>query len=304
MAVLTFAAPQFLIGLSLNMCILVVNFKEWKKGARLQQYNQLHITMATVNILLQCVLTLSLYIVWSPVLYDQGWVALFSTLPLSLIYFSVWLNTWLCVHYSTSIATFSHCAITWMKSHFSTLLPKLILASAVGSFVISLPAIWNVYSETQEANRNFSINSTVTGEIFVNPSYRLAGTSLGCFLPVTLCSLCIAHTLTSLLRHVWRVKHNDSGFSRPSLRAHVRAVRTMVLLLMLYMSFFVAQALSFVTNHTTEDPLAFLNWFLLLSFPAAGSLVIIQANSKLRKVFQSKCWKGLDLAKGCFRLNT
>ncbi|KAM8962441.1 LOW QUALITY PROTEIN: taste receptor type 2 member 40-like [Pelodytes ibericus] len=282
-----------LAGFTLNMYILLIHLKNWKKGTRLQPYDQIHIAMA-VNILVQCIMTVFLFKLWFPMSFDKDMVMLFSALMYYLGYFSYWLKAWLCVYYVTTIANFSHRSFIWLKGNISSIAPKLILVSAVGCFAISLPAMWNVHLNIiSEANGNLTTNSTVISKsIYVDPVFQLITASLGCFLPLILSNFCIGHTLNSILKHVWRVTHNDSGFRLPNLQAHIKAARTMILLIFLSLTLYLAQCFDFVSTFTVENTIFLFGCYLSLLFPASEAVIIIQASSKLRKEFKWKAWTG------------
>ncbi|XP_053328041.1 taste receptor type 2 member 40-like [Spea bombifrons] len=291
-AALVYVFSETLISLTLSASILVIILKDRSRNTNLPLCDQIHIAMGLVNIVLQCAVSAhgAMYFIDSPILYVKEMFQTFFILLPFLVYFSFWLNAWLCVYYATSVSSFHHRFLVRLKSKFPAMLPKLMLVSAVGSFVISVPTMWNVYLEMPpESNGNMSTNATSGSKIIqINPLYQLSIASLGCFVPFTLSVLCIGHTLTSVLRHVWRVKHNECGVSRPSLQAHVRAAVTMILLLFLYLSFYLSQAFSFVCDYITEDVLSIVSWIFIDTFPAAESLIIIQASSRLRKAFHIK----------------
>ncbi|XP_053328044.1 taste receptor type 2 member 9-like [Spea bombifrons] len=273
---------ESLTGFTLNTCLLVTNFKDWRRGRCLQLCDLLHMALGLVNLLLQAAVSAhtTLCIVYLPILYIKEVYMMFCVVLPFLAYSSFWLNAWLCVYYVTTITSSQNSFFVWLKSRISTMMSKLVLVSAVGSFSVSLLSIWNV-SDPRKTNGSMTSNSS--GNIlYLSFPYQMAAASLGCFLPFVLSILCIGHILTFLARHVWRVKHDGSGFSRSGLRAHVRAVRTMILLVLLFVSFYLSQVFSFLAM---QSNFFFLGLFFILFFPSGEALIIIQANSKLRKAF-------------------
>uniref|UniRef100_A0A8C5QFA6 Taste receptor type 2 n=1 Tax=Leptobrachium leishanense TaxID=445787 RepID=A0A8C5QFA6_9ANUR len=275
-------------GVTLNAVILAVNFNEWNKSRTLQLCDQIHIIMGLTNILLQCALGLqsTLYFAYTPLLYTGYGFTTCAVLVTFLVYFNIWLNAWLCAHYFTKIATFTYPFFEWLRGNISVIMPKLILVSAVGSFSISVPYIWNSRVEIHaEYYGNASVNlSDIRRTLHVNSTYQLIAAFLGCFFPFMISNLCLGHTLASLWRHVRRIKHTDSGLSPPNLQAHVRAARTMTLLLLLYLSYYVAQVVCLVYKYSDKTFSAII-CLLSLSCPAVHSGILIQASCKMRKYF-------------------
>ncbi|KAM8962431.1 taste receptor type 2 member 9-like [Pelodytes ibericus] len=284
----------FFTGLILNACILIVNFMEWRKGTRLQPCDQIHVSMGLVNILLQCAMTFTWLVLWFPDQYIKDVITLLSALMMFLIYLSLWLNAWLGIYFVTTFSNFNHRLFVCLKSNISTIFTKIILVSAVGCFVVSLPSIWKANLQIhQETIGNSTINSTyITKRRRVNQVYLLTAISVGCYLPFILSNLCIGHILTSLLKHIWRVTHNDSGLTHPNLQAHIRAVTTMILLLCLCLSFYLAQTFRFFSSGSVDDVISQLSFYLTLAFPTAESIILIQASFKLRKLFSWRCYAG------------
>uniref|UniRef100_A0A8C5QFX9 Taste receptor type 2 n=1 Tax=Leptobrachium leishanense TaxID=445787 RepID=A0A8C5QFX9_9ANUR len=253
-----------LMGFIFNTAILSINYKRWKSGGRLLPSDQIHIFIGVANILLQCFMAAQSVILaaFNHLLYVEEVIVTFFVLASFLIYVCVWLNTWLCVYYVVSIASFTCQFFVWLKGNLSNILLKLMLVSVVGSFFVSFK----------------SIN--------VNTFFQLLSLYLGCFIPFGLSNICLGHTLFSILRHVWRIKHRDSDLSfSPNLQAHVRAAKTMTLLILLYISYCLGQVFGMLYKYYV-DKVSVFSWFLLLFFPSADSFIIIQSNTKLRKAFQ------------------
>uniref|UniRef100_A0A8C5WC11 Taste receptor type 2 n=1 Tax=Leptobrachium leishanense TaxID=445787 RepID=A0A8C5WC11_9ANUR len=283
----------FLTGLTLNFYILIINFKDWRKGNHLQTCDQIHIIMALVNVVFQFMITIqcTIFILYGNISYIKEVVLFFyTTLPL-LILFSFWLNACLCIFYVSKIANLSHRYFVWFKYNISTILPKIMLVSAVGTVALCVPSIWNTQVESQQVTTgNITTNLTVTNKkIVISVWYQLMVAFLGCLLPALISSLCLGHTLTTILRHVWRVNRKDSGLSCQNIQANIKAARTMILLLILCLTFCLSQVFGFAPNYGTENAISLLSWGIIISFPGAESFIIIQASTKLRKNFHVKC---------------
>uniref|UniRef100_A0A8C5QEV1 Taste receptor type 2 n=1 Tax=Leptobrachium leishanense TaxID=445787 RepID=A0A8C5QEV1_9ANUR len=273
---------ESLSGVTLNSCILAIYIKEWRHGTRLKAFHQVHMSMALVNIVLQCTVIVVLFVVWSPRYYFKE-VLILLVLSFSFIHLGFWLMTCLCVYYVVSISNSGHRVWSWLKSNISIIVPKFILVSAVGSFALNVPNFWTFHFQTQntDSSVNITLSSTNMGDtVHMDPVYQLISSFLGSFLPIGLSTLCLGHALTSLLMHMWRIKHTSSTLSRPNLQSHIRAVRSMALILILCLIFLLAQVSSFISTPTIDNNLYITSCFLMVLFPTLQALVIIQATLK------------------------
>ncbi|XP_063789035.1 taste receptor type 2 member 9-like [Pseudophryne corroboree] len=279
-----------------------MDVKSIRNETRLNPSHLIHLLRGLVNILLQCGLTVegSLYVICVPVLFiREVYIPLFI-INLTMTYCSFWLTAWLCAYYCTTITNFRYGLCVWLQRISSSSLLLLLLLTAGGTFLMGLLCIWNV---TFEAELKGSENSTVgtsfiSGTFNVNPLYSVITTCLGCCLPFILILYSIILTVSSLLRHVCNMKQSDSGFTRPKLQAHLNAIRTVILILIVFVTFCISEiVLSTSKFSTIPDGKILTSWFIVMFYPAAESIIALQASSKLRKVFVEKvsavCWRNM-----------
>ncbi|XP_075421248.1 taste receptor type 2 member 7-like [Ascaphus truei] len=210
-----------------------------------------------------------------------------------LIYLNFWLTAWLCVYYCIKISNFMHRLFFRVKLWVSSVLQKLLLMSAVGSFIISVPSLWICSQKDSQENSTYSLiaNCSVVSEtpafyisnIIISPMIAIAAV-LGSCLPFLLSLISIGLTLTSLLGHVWRMKKKTSDFSIPRLQVHSRAARTMILLVVLSMSLCITQIYFFIPHDDPKNIFMTICWFFSLCYPTAQAFLLIQGNTKLRRV--------------------
>ncbi|XP_075687759.1 taste receptor type 2 member 50-like [Rhinoderma darwinii] len=184
-----------------------------------------------------------------------------------------------------SITNFTHGLFVWFRRMISTSLWLLLLLSAVGSFIISVFSIWalNVEIEANPLDNRTSGRSIIKGTFYFSRVYVKIGTVLGSFLPFMLTLLSILLTFSSLIRHVRKIKQNYSGFTQ---QAHVNAIRRMCLLFVLSAIFCIAQLMFFASRPSSSpDSLVSISWFIVLSFPTADAIIIIQTSSNIQKIF-------------------
>ncbi|XP_075433288.1 taste receptor type 2 member 8-like [Ascaphus truei] len=273
-------------GIILNFYIMAVNFFDWKMGHKLSPCDQILVIMALNNVILQCGLNVnaSLAVMCPELLFSREVYLTTSVLLMFELYFSFWLTACLCIYYCLRIVTFKHNLFIHLKFRISALVPKLLLVSALGSFAISIPCIWEVHVEPLLGSGN------VTGSSFVNNMsfhlslpYKAIIITLGCCLPFLLTLFSIALTLTSLWTHARRMKQNASGISpQPRIDAHLRAARIMVLLIVLYAVFFITGVSLLVSTVIFQELWSMLFVFFILIYPTAQSSIVILGNTKLR----------------------
>ncbi|XP_040211630.1 taste receptor type 2 member 40-like [Rana temporaria] len=270
-----------------NTCIVMGNLDIIRKKGKLSPSDVIFLGKGIVNILLQCVLSLQgmLFVFSSAVFYLRQVYVFLNISGCFLIYYSFWLTFWLSAHYCTSITNLSYGFFIWIKRIVSNFLSHLLFLTALGILFVSIPFFWAVYAECPLQS---SENSTRASEIRFHEmfSYFMPVTILGVFLPFFLSLLCLVLTLSFLLRHVWRVKNNDSGSTRPTLQAHVTALRTIFFLLLIFSIFCMSQVILFFKNSL----LLLVIWNLLLLSPLLEATIIFQASNKLRRIILRRFW--------------
>ncbi|MEE6512401.1 hypothetical protein FKM82_019355, partial [Ascaphus truei] len=274
---LTISTIACIVGYIFNSCIMAVSYRNWRNDISLNQCDLILLSMGLSNVALLCVLNTEslLPMVRSHIRFYSEIYSAVIFLELFLIYLSFWLTAWLCVYYCIKIANFMHRLFFRVKLWVSSVLQKLLLMSAVGSFIISVPSLWTCRQIDPQENTNCS--ETYALEI----SYIIV-TVLGCCLPFLLSFISIGLTLTSLWGHVWRMKQKTSDFSIPRLQVHSRAARNMILLVVLSMAVCMTQLYLLFFPDDPNNILITICWYFSLWYPAAQAFLLIQGNTKLR----------------------
>ncbi|XP_073490742.1 taste receptor type 2 member 40-like [Aquarana catesbeiana] len=272
-------------------CIVMGNLDIIRKKEKLSPTDVIFLAKGIVNILLQCVLSLQgmIYVLYLEILYIRSLYAFVNTSMYFLMYYSFWLTFWLSAHYCTSITNLSYGFFMWLKRIVSNFLSQLLFLTALGMFILSVPGFWTVYAESIQSSENSTEDSVI--RFHLSLPYFVAENTLGCILPFCLSLLCLVLTFSFLLRHVWRVKNNDSGSTRPNLQAHVTALRTIFFLLLIFTFFCMSQVFTFLQKFT-EITLVIpaVIWNLRLLSPSVEAAVIFQASNKLRRIILRRFW--------------
>ncbi|XP_077305969.1 taste receptor type 2 member 40-like [Lithobates pipiens] len=258
-----------------------------RKKGKLSPTDVIFLAKGIVNLLLQCVMSIEgMIFVFSLEIFNIKQVFVFmSTSIFFLIYYNFWLTFWLSAHYCTTITNLSYGFFIWVKRIVSNFLSHLLFLTALGVFIVSVLGFWAVNAESLIQS---SVNSTNVSVISLYKvfSYHVSANILGVILPFCLSLLCLVLTSSFLLRHVWRVKNNDSGSTRPNLQAHVTALRTIFFLLLILTFFCGYQVMTFLPSYSLS--IVFGN--LQLLSPSVEAAVIFQASNKLRRIILRRFW--------------
>ncbi|XP_073490754.1 taste receptor type 2 member 40-like [Aquarana catesbeiana] len=287
LSILVFSVLGLVLAIPSNTCIVMGNLDIIRKKGKLSPTDVIFLAKGIVNILLQCLMSLQgmIFALFLETFYIRQVFVFLSTSIYFLIYYNFWLTFWLSAHYCTSITNLSYGFFIWLKRIMSNFLSQLLFLTALGMFIVRVPGFWAVNEESFIQSSVNSTNSSVIGldKVF---SYVVLADILGIILPFCLSLLCLVLTFSFLLRHVWRVKNNDSGSTRPNLQVHVTALRTIFFLLLIYTFFCVYQVIPFLSNYS----LSILFWNLQLLSPSVEAAVIFQASNKLRRIILRRFW--------------
>ncbi|KAM5152751.1 taste receptor type 2 member 40-like [Mantella aurantiaca] len=301
-SVLISAVLGFVLVIPSNTCIVVVYLESLRKKEKLSPSDVIFLAKGIVNIPLQCFLSLQgmFFIFPSPVSYDEGLYSFIRSVFYFLTYYSFWLTAWLSAHYCTSITNLSCGLFTGIKKMMSDFLGEVLLMTALGILPLSVLVTWTFSSGSPIHSAMNNTESTIVNSIYdVNYSYFAPVTFLGCILPFCLSLLCLVLTFSFLVRHVWRVKNNDSGSNRPNLQAHVTALRTIFFLLLMFTFFFMSQVILFRGKSSRfADITDMVSWIFRLLSPSAEVAVIFKASNKLknlmRRRFETRSWRSTE----------
>ncbi|XP_077305962.1 taste receptor type 2 member 40-like [Lithobates pipiens] len=268
-------------------CIVMGNLDIIRKKGKLSPTDVIFLAKGIVNLLLQCVMSIEgmIYALSLKIFHIRELFVFMSTFIYFLTYYNFWLTFWLSAHYCTTITNLSYGFFIWVKRIVSNFLSHLLFLTALGVFIVSVPGFWAVNEENLIQS---SVNSTNVSVISLYKvfSYHVPANTLGAILPFCLSLLCLVLTSSFLLRHVWRVKNNDSGSTRPNLQAHVTALRTIFFLLLIFTFFCVSQVISFLQSYSLSVGF----WNLQLLSSSVEAAVIFQASNKLRRIILRRFW--------------
>ncbi|KAM5152726.1 taste receptor type 2 member 4-like [Mantella aurantiaca] len=268
----------------LNVYIMVFHVKILRVGVKLNPPSLIQLVMGVTNISMRGILlinSIALLFPGYPVMRLYHYTMVIIPCHLN---FSYWLIAWLCVYYCTTIANIRHQIFIWVKRSLVSFLPLLLFLSMVVSFTLTVQSVW--YLHIQISVDNSTHDNIIPKFIFSVSDLNILLLSCLCScLPflMTLTSLMV--TMSSLVRHIWKVKRNDSGFAPPNLQAHVSAVRTMVSLLVLSIIINAAEIFKLVAMSLFGKFLQLTIWLMVSIFVLSEAAIIIQSSRKLKETF-------------------
>ncbi|NP_001165477.1 bitter taste receptor 17 [Xenopus tropicalis] len=287
---MTIVVVTWLCGSILNSSIVAVYLREWKNGMSLGECDRTILTIGCNNFFLQCFLTsyeimaiFELYGLFLKEFKVAGLIFFFF-----FNYITMWLTACLSICYCVKLVSFSHELLIRLKRGMSSAITLFLLGSVVLSGLINVPFIWTMDTE-------FLGNTTLTADnVIYKPDLKFLcfNIVIGSCVPILVTSLSIGLSVMSLRRHVQQMKNNTSQSWTPQLKSHVRACRTMSLLLILNLIFFitfitVALGLTQFKGILIGD---ILYWSVIMSGPSIEAVLLILGNTKLKTAFSKICF--------------
>ncbi|KAM5152760.1 taste receptor type 2 member 40-like [Mantella aurantiaca] len=277
----------FILGVFLNSLIAVIYFKNWGLSTKSRVCERILLSTAVTNVLLQCSITFDtvlytwgIYVLFTKEVYIFDFVNIFL-----LIEFSFWQTCWLSIYYCLKIVKFSYQPFLWIQTRFSSFVAPGLMVTATGSLLINLPFIWTVRIDFLQ---NVTSPSEKNYDVEMNLPYTVFNMMAGCGLPFLLTLTSMGLSVTYLLKHVFRVKGNGSHFRDSQLEAHIRAVRTMVLRLILDLTFCLIISGSLTSEFSFGNSWNVVCWILVAFYPTAQSVLLILGNSTLKATVCSR----------------
>ncbi|XP_025047231.1 taste receptor type 2 member 40-like [Alligator sinensis] len=191
----------------------------------------------------------------------------------------------LSVYYCVKIANFSCCFFITLKRKISQFMPWLLLVSVMISLLSSLPTFVAIYN-ISDNSCNSSCSQNHTGDNVTQDRILLDTNIVVCFgFSIGFTILCISAVLLlfSLWRHIRHVQGSSAGAGKPSMEAHVKAVKMVMWLLFINVIHFLVwlSSITFAVSATI-----FVQHFLLqvtIFGPLIHALVLILSIPKLKQ---------------------
>ncbi|XP_073502363.1 taste receptor type 2 member 43-like [Phyllobates terribilis] len=275
-------------GSALNSFIISFYITRSKNKQRLTTCEQIVLSTAVSDLLLQwfsAFINLMYYVISR--LPQIGILYLYlSVFYFCMSYFFFWNTAWLSIQYCLKLFNFSNHWWTWVKVQFKSSMKLILMASLIWVFAVSFP-VYGTVSLVIDSTTNFT--SPV-----INYYCLTVNIFLGCVLPFISTLICISLSVMYLIRHVWRIK--ESNFSSSRVGGHVRAIRSMVLQVvlntMLQMAITGTIATAFnLTSFSLQDVFRVFSMLSIATYPSVEALTLIIGNPTLKK----RLWRKLEV---------
>ncbi|KAG8550092.1 hypothetical protein GDO81_028873, partial [Engystomops pustulosus] len=278
---------ECLVGLIVNMMIVAANFLKWKSQRSLQTCDKILSYLAVSRGFFYCsVIMGNLIIIFVPQVQENYDVKSILYIQIGFTFnLSQWIASVLCVFYCVKIVSYNCALCVPLRSRISTVVPWLVAASLIMSFISNLPLGWYSYDhKTQNVLNGSTDNTTGKGFVMVsNFESRVLIFVVGSFPPFVI--FCAANSLLIhfLLIHTRRMRNVTSQ----NLRSHFGALKSMSLFLVLQMMIFMLMGLIASGRFSHLTFLIHFDW-IILCFPLLfHSFYLFFSSSELRKMFVS-----------------
>lgn len=282
-----FLSMEFLMGILGNGFIALVNCIDWVKRRKISSVDQILTALAIFRITTTWFVFLD---EWIFVHYP----ALHLSVKMSGIYLitwtvvnhcNFWFTTSLSIFYFLKIANFSNTIFLYLKFRVKN---AILVTLLVSLFLLFLNiVVMKIYCDMciDDVKRNVSHTSRLYNYaqicrylLFSNPMFSFAPfvTSLAAFLLL----------IFSLWRHLKNVQHKAKEYRDVSTVAHIRALQTVIISVLLYTIYFFSYLVMVWSSDSQERYLIFLSvWTLGNAALSVHSFVLIWANRRLRWAF-------------------
>lgn len=280
-------------GLSGNIFILIVHFLDWLNTHKNNPCDIIINSIGTSNIFLQGAVAfqgISFFIF--PEIFSHAWVStLLIGIMTSLVLSSLWCATCLCFYYCVKIITINRPLFYKLKAKLPKVVPWLIAFSIILSWSSGMPAIWDLYQDISF----FPVNITGNLTILI---FHHNGDKCNCFFQMSMFLASVAFSIiiltgggivTSLCRHMSRMRQKNEGSGRSRIQTHLSATKTVTSLLLLYLFFYITCAILSNPASTKDSTTITVGFIAVACFPTLNSIILIVGNRKLLNILK-KIW--------------
>ncbi|XP_003470350.1 taste receptor type 2 member 10-like [Cavia porcellus] len=200
-------------------------------------------------------------------------------------------TTSLSIFYFLKIANFSHCTFLWLKRRINTVF-TFVMGCMLLSFVFHFQLDVKITSHEKVTYRNTSWwlhphnREYFTDHLLIN-----LGVIFFFFVTVIMCILLIF----SLWRHHKKMQMNVTGFRDFTTKAHMKAVKVLIVFIILYALYFIGVIIQTSCAIVPENkPLFLFGLINVVASPFVHPFILILGNSQLKQtslrvVRQLKC---------------
>ncbi|XP_027714110.1 LOW QUALITY PROTEIN: taste receptor type 2 member 7-like [Vombatus ursinus] len=199
---------------------------------------------------------------------------------------SAWFGSCLSIFYFLKIANFSHPAFLWLKWRINKVVLRMLMGCWLISLFIILPMteriikIWVVLID-QENKTNITHNNQglKTLKFFILILFNTGG-----LVPFALSVVSCLLLVLSLRKHMQQMHLKVTGSRDPSTEAHVRAMKTIMTFLFLFVLYHLGLIMANLNTTIFRSKLVSMFSLTVMSvYPMTHSIILILGHSKLRQ---------------------
>ncbi|KAM3913990.1 taste receptor type 2 member 2-like [Leptodactylus fuscus] len=268
-----------------NLFILMVHFQDWLKTQDFNPAMTIINSIALINIFFQGAIAFNEITTFMFLeFYVQVWVVNpLVVIMSSLSFSSLWCSTCLCFYYCIKIVNFSGSFFYKLKAKVPLFVPWFLIISIAASWSLGVPAYWDLYTDYEPVTTFTATNVTLT--FFYSLKSRCK-----CLFHMYMIVAAVAFTIifitagaivTSLCKHMIRMKKNNGGSGSSRIQSHLSAAKTVTSLLLLYLMFYGFLSSIFIEVRNAGSFIFVFSFFVVSSFPTLNSIILILGNRKL-----------------------
>ncbi|XP_012517380.1 PREDICTED: taste receptor type 2 member 13-like [Propithecus coquereli] len=285
---------EFMLGNLSNGFIVLINCTDWVNKRKLFLVDRILVILAISRIGLIWVILVN----WFATLYHPALYVAATQLRLLIFtwavanHFSLWLATILSIFYLLKIAGFSSPTFLYLQWRIKKVILMILLGSLI--FLILNLIQMNTYIKDwvagfeRNTTRNFKMSDFETFSQLVRFTM-----SMFAVIPFTVALIAFLLLIFSLWKHLQKIQLSFKGHRDPRTRAHINALKAVILFLLLYTTFFLSFLISWIAKTYQTKPVHMLCQTIGFIYPSIHSFVLILGNSKLRQAYlgvAAKMW--------------
>nr|XP_012604701.2 taste receptor type 2 member 13 [Microcebus murinus] len=275
---------EFMLGNLSNGFIVLINCIDWVNKRKLSLVDKILIILAISRI----GLIWEMLINWFATLYRPALVVAATELRLVIFtwvvsnHFSLWLATILSVFYLLKIATFSSPTFLYLQWRVKKVILTILLGSLIFLILNLIQMNMHIKDWVDKYERNTTWNFNTSDFVTFTLLVRFTMTVFT-LIPFTVALIAFLLLIFSLWKHLQKMQLSFKGHREPRTRAHINALKTVILFLLLYATSFLSFLISWLSVTNQAKLVHMLCQTIGIIYPSIHSFVLILGNSKLRQ---------------------
>ncbi|CAK6434406.1 unnamed protein product [Pipistrellus nathusii] len=280
---------EFAVGILINVFIFLVYFRDVVRRQPLSTCDLVLLSLSLTRLFLHGLLFLdAIQLTHSQQISDLLSFSYQTIIMLWMItnQVSLWLSTCLSLLYCSKIVRFSHSFLLCLASWISRKISRMLLCTVLFTSVCTIICSWNFFGRSRFTVTTVLLMSNNTEFDLQAANLKFFHSFLFCSLgsiPPFLCFLVSSGVLiVSLCRHMRTMRAKTMDSCDPSLEAHIKAVKSLISFLCLFMLSLCAALLSVPLRwHSKIGAMVCVG--IMAASPSGHAAILISGNAKLRR---------------------